>query len=96
MYYYFPVSGNPQKITNKEAVSKMKNISSQWEDEETTYGTLWMGVFDWASSKQGNVFKVDIPNLKTGGSIPKNVIASSFFGFDIYGKCFLEPISHPN
>lgn len=87
MYYYFPVTGLPQKYEDKTTFDKMDEISSQWEDEQTQFGKLLMGVFDWDFSDG----EIKIPNLRTGGSIPQNEFASDFFGFTIYGECFLKP-----
>lgn len=96
MYDYYPVTGAVQQLTNEEAHKKMNKISSQWEDETTPLGKLFMGVYDWAYTSTDNngvhFMNTDIPNLRTGGSIPENVNASRVFGFIIYGDCFLKKI----
>jgi hypothetical protein len=91
MYYYFPVTGPVQKITKEEAIKKMDEISSQWEDESYPIGRLILGVFDWAFSKGENGIDIDIPNLRTGGSIPKNSNASLILGTEVFGDCFIDP-----
>ena len=91
MYYFIPVNDKPQKYEDKETFIKMDEISSQWEDKATAFGKLLMGVFDWDYTTGKMGIELKIPNLRAGGSIPKNEIATSFFGFDIYGDCFLKP-----
>lgn len=49
-----------------------------------------MGVYNWAFSDENGVFQVHIPKLHGGGEIKKNELATSFFGFDVFGDCFLE------
>lgn len=88
MYEYYPVGGPVEKMTEKEATTKMYEIAKQWEDKSTTYGKLFMGVYDWAFTQ--NPFQILAPNLRTGGAIPKNENASKKFGFDIYGDVFLK------
>ena len=88
MYEYYPVVGNVSTLTAEEATKKMYEITGQWEDENTKFGKLFMGVYDWAFTD--NPFQILIPRLRTGGSIPKNEEASEKFGFDIFGDCFLK------
>lgn len=91
MYYYFAINEKPQKQEVKEAIKKMDEISTQWEDEDTPFGKLFLGVFDWDYTNGKYGVELKIPNLRNGGSIPKNETASAFFGFDIFGECFLKP-----
>jgi len=91
MYYYLSVNDKPLKLEDKETFIKMDEISSQWEDEITPYGKLLMGVFDWDFTTGKLGIELKIPNLRNGGSIAKNETATSFFGFDIFGDCFLKP-----
>lgn len=72
----------------------MKEISQQWEDEGTKWGTLYMGVYDWAFSNDKGMPELHIPKLRTGGEIQKNINATSFFGIDIFGDCFLKENSN--
>lgn len=92
MYYYFPTIGRISIIDKTDLSSKMDIISSQWEDEITDWGTLYMGVFDWVYSENNGSLELLIPQLASGGSIPKNETASNLFGFDVYGECFLKAI----
>lgn len=88
--YHFTSTGSIELLTTKEASDKMTKISSQWEDEKTTYGKLYMGVYNWAYSNNNGNFELHIPKLNGGGEIEKNETASSFFGFDVFGDRFLE------
>jgi len=88
--YHFTLAGSIDKLSDAEASNKMKQISSQWEDEKTKFGKLFLGVYDWAFTNNEKGFQLHIPKLATGGEIQKNVNASSFFGFDIFGDCFLK------
>jgi hypothetical protein len=88
-YYYFPCNGEICTVSEHEANSKMNEISNQWEDESTKFGKLFMGVYDWDFDEV--TLDLKIPNLRTGGQIPINKKASLFFGFDIFGDCFLKP-----
>jgi hypothetical protein len=90
MYKHYSVSGNVQDLTDEQAGQMMDSISTQWEDEKTPLGRLYMGVFDWAYSKTDKGIILDIPNLRTGGAIPLNENAKKVFGFDIFGDCFLK------
>ncbi len=90
MYEHYPVTGNVQQIQDAQAHQMMNSISSQWEDETTPFGKLFMGVFDWAYEETQNGIELKIPNLADGGSVPLNVNATVKFGFDIYGDCFLK------
>jgi len=92
MYYHFPVQGAIQKISDATAQVLMSQISNQWEDEPTPYGKLFLGVYDWAFSKQGTTLKIEAPNLIGGGSVPNNENAAATLGGEpIYGDCFLKP-----
>ena len=88
--YHFTLTGSIDKLTNKEASDKIGEISPQWENENTKFGKLYMGVYDWAYSNDKGNFQLHIPKLRAGGEIQKNTAATSFFGFDIFGDCFLE------
>ena len=88
--YHFALTGSINKMTEKEASEERSQISQQWENENTKFGKLFMGVYDWAYSDGEGGFQLHIPMLRTGGQIQKNTTATSFFGFDIYGDCFLE------
>jgi hypothetical protein len=88
MYEYYKVDGSVSELTETEATKKMYEISPQWEDENTKFGKLFMGVYDWAFTDKP--FQLLIPNLRTGGSIQKNEVAIKKFGFDIFGDCFLK------
>ena len=90
MYEHYLVTGEVKKLQDDEAQKMMSEISSQWEDEDTSFGKLFMGVFDWAYKKTSIGIELEIPKLASGGTIPLNTIASKKFGFDIYGDCFLE------
>lgn len=90
MYEHYPVTGNVQQIQDAQAHQMMNSISSQWEDETTPFGKLFMGVFDWAYEETKHGIELKIPNLADGGSVPLNVNATQKFGFDIYGDCFLK------
>lgn len=86
--YHFTLTQKIEELPDKDASDKMYQISQQWEDEGTPFGKLYLGVYDWAHDKQ--TLDLHIPKLRTGGEIAKNERASLFFGFDIYGDCFLE------
>jgi len=88
MFEYYSVDGTIEKISEEKAIQLMDSISSQWEDESTSFGQLYMGVYDWAFNE--NPFYLKIPHLSTGGEIPFNEKASEKFGFEIYGDCFLK------
>ena len=88
--YHFTLTGSIDNLSDSEASKKMTEISQQWEDETTKFGKLYMGVYDWAFTNDKGVFKLHIPKLREGGEIQKNVNATSFFGFDIFGDCFLK------
>ncbi|OJV52977.1 MAG: hypothetical protein BGO31_04275 [Bacteroidetes bacterium 43-16] len=88
MFEHYSIDGSISELSKEEAFKKMNEISQQWEDELTNFGRLYMGVYDWAYKE--NPFELLIPNLRTGGAIPKNEKASQKFGFDIYGDCFLK------
>lgn len=90
MYEHYPANDDVQQIQDEEAHKLMNSISSQWEDEMTNFGKLFMGVFDWAYEKTANGIELKIPNLASGGSIPLNKNATEKFGFEIYGDCFLK------
>lgn len=90
MYEHYSVDGNVQQIQDAQAHQLMDSISSQWEDETTKFGKLYMGVFDWAYDETPNGIEMKIPNLASGGSVPLNVNATQKFGFEIYGDCFLK------
>lgn len=90
MYHYFPVTGNIAKMLKEKASVRMDEISDQWEDEETPYGELYLGVHDWAYSQTAQGIELHIPKLASGGSVPLNELASNFFDFEIYGDCFLK------
>jgi hypothetical protein len=90
MYRYYPVSGTVRDVQNEEAQFLMNQQSSQWEDERTEHGILLMAVYDWASFMRDSEFVIDIPNLREGGNVALNTHASAFFGFEIYGDCFLK------
>jgi len=89
MFEHYSVDGSVTQLPKEDASKKMHEISEQWEDETTYFGKLFMGVFDWDYDKN-NPFKPLIPNLRSGGTIPKNEVATKKFGFDIYGDCFLK------
>jgi hypothetical protein len=88
--YHFTLKNTVVKMTSNEAIKKMDQISPQWEDESTEFGELNMGVYDWDFSDDEKGIQLNIPKLRTGGEIQKNEKASNFFGFDIFGDCFLE------
>lgn len=90
MYEHYLVTGEVKQLQDKDAQKMMGIISSQWEDETTPFGKLFMGVFDWAYKKTSNGIELEIPNLASGGSIPLNTNGTKKFGFDIYGDCFLK------
>jgi hypothetical protein len=90
MYEHYSIDSMVTKLDLKEAQDLMNEISDQWEDEQTEFGKLLTGVFDWDYKKTPQGIEVLIPNLRNGGSIPKNDNASKKFGFDIYGDCFLK------
>ena len=90
MYEYYSVNGQIEKIEDVKAHQIMHSISTQWEDEATKFGKLYMGVFDWAFEETSGGIKFNIPNLDSGGSVPLNLKATEKFGFDIYGDCFLK------
>jgi len=90
MYEHYPVTGAAQKITSAEANKLVDDISTQWVNENTSLGKLFMGVYDWAYTMTDNEMKLHIPKLVDGGEIPLNPNATKVFGFDIYGDCFLE------
>jgi len=54
MYYYFSLDSNPTKLEDKQAISLMNNISSQWEDEDTPFGVLKLAVFNWSFTTNGS------------------------------------------
>lgn len=89
-YYHFATDDTVEIISKELAIKKMNDISSQWEDESTSFGKLHLGVYDWDYNKV--TLELNIPKLITGGKIPINQKASSFFGFEIFGDCFLIPI----
>lgn len=90
MYRHYSIDGEIKDVSDQEAHQKMNEVSDQWEDETTSHGKLFMGVFDWAYSNRNGEVVIEIPNLRTGGAIPKNEKATEEFGFDIYGDCFLK------
>lgn len=90
MMKHFKLDGQIEDITKQEAGKRMSKISSQWEKETTNRGKLHMGVYDWDFTSTKFGMTINIPKLRTGGEIQKNQSASDFFGFDIYGDCFLE------
>ena len=90
MFEHYPVRGQAQLISDAQALQLMNQISSQWEDEQTPFGRLYMGVYDWDYKNTSMGVELLIPNLKGGGSIPLNQTATSKFGFEIYGDCFLK------
>jgi hypothetical protein len=90
MYEHYSTTGDVQQIQDTQAHQMMDNISSQWEDEATQDGKLFIGVFDWAYEETSNGIELKIPNLAGGGSVPLNVNASKKFGLEIYGDCFLK------
>lgn len=90
MYRHYSVNGEVKDTSDQEAHEKMTELCDQWEDEVTPLGKLFMGVFDWAYSNEGGQMIIEIPNLRTGGTVPKNEKATEEFGFDIYGDCFLK------
>lgn len=90
MFEHYPVTGQIQQISDADASKMMNEISSQWEDEKTPFGKLFMGVFDWDYKNTPTGMEILIPNLRGGGSIPLNQQATDKFGFEIYGDCFLK------
>ena len=88
--YHFTLTGSIDNLSDNENSEKMTQISQQWEDETTKFGKLYMGVHDWAFTNDNGVFEVHVPKLNGGGEIQKNINATSFFGFDIFGDCFLK------
>ncbi|MCW3076702.1 MAG: hypothetical protein JWO32_1311 [Bacteroidetes bacterium] len=87
MYYHFPPNGPVEKINDQEATNRMKALSNQWENENIAHGKLVMGVHDWAFTDS----TVDIPNLRTGGTVPINQTVTAIDNGDLYGDCFLKP-----
>lgn len=87
MFYHFFTNGKIEAISSEEARKRMDNISSQWETETHSVGTLYIGVFDWAYENH----TILIPKLSTGGFVPENTNAHSLVGGEkIYGDCFLK------
>jgi hypothetical protein len=87
MYYHFPINGPVEKIKDQEAANRMNVICEQWEDESTTHGKLVMGIHDWAFTDS----TINIPNLRTGGSVPANQTVKAIDTGEVYGDCFLKP-----
>lgn len=90
MFEHYSINGNVTKLSKEDAVKKMDEISEQWEDENTDFGILFLGVFNWAYEITNYEIALKIPNLVGGGSVPKNDVATQKFGFEIYGDCFLK------
>lgn len=90
MFRYYPIEGNVRDISDAEAHQLMNEICEQWEDEITPLGRLFMGVYDWDFSNTPLGMEINIPNLRTGGAVPKNEVGSAEFGFEIFGDCFLK------
>lgn len=90
MFEHYPVTGDIQQISVEQAQKLMDSISDQWEDEQTSFGKLYMGVFDWDYKNTPTRMEILIPNLRGGGQIPLNKTATDKFGFEIYGDCFLK------
>lgn len=88
MFEHYDINGSVTKLTTDQAMKKMNEISEQWEDEKTIFGKLFIAVYDWAFDKE--TLEILIPNLRTGGSVPKNNEASKKFGGSIFGDCFLK------
>ena len=90
MFEHYTINGSVTKLSSEDALKKMNEISEQWEEETTSFGKLFMGVFNWAYENTAKGIELKIPNLADGGSVPINDIASKKFGFIIYGDCFLK------
>lgn len=88
-YYHFTSNNELTKISQKNALETMDEISPQWEEEITEFGKLFMGIYDWDFDEK--TLELKIPKIRTGGEIPLNKKASLFFGFEIFGACFLKP-----
>jgi hypothetical protein len=89
-YEHYPVTGAIVVLNDEEATTLMNTISPQWEDEETNFGKIFVGVYDWAFSKTKNGMEIHMPKLRLGGEIPLNKQATTKFGMDIFGDCFLK------
>lgn len=90
MFEHYPVTETVEQIDDSQASKLMNSISSQWEDEQTPFGKLYMGVYNWDYKNTPNGMELLIPNLRGGGSVPLNKEATKKFGFEIYGDCFLK------
>lgn len=90
MYEHYSVDGIVTNLSKEDAIKKMSEICDQWEDETTVFGKLSMGVFDWEFEETEEGIDLKIPNLADGGVVPKNDVATTKFGFDIFGDCFLK------
>lgn len=86
MYYHISPTNNIQKFSNEDGSKKMYELCSQWEDETTPHGKLFLGVYDWAFSGS----TINFPKLRTGGSVLKNEKISKLLGNEIFGDCFLK------
>lgn len=67
MFEYYSVKGEVQQVNDAQASQMMNSISSQWEDEQTPFGKLYFGVYDWDYITTKNRTEILFPNLRGGG-----------------------------
>lgn len=62
----------------------------QLRKENTYFGTLYVGEYDWAGEVKDGEWVTRPPYLKDGGKVPSNQTVWGMFGLKVYGDCYLR------